>query len=194
VLNEQNVGAIFSIVLTPGIVVVGAIVVVDGYRRYHAYIVVFVFGYESWVGRLIAGAYIWAVAFVIICIFVVFAPSERLITPAGKLRHMKSDTPRRVVEVIARTLGARYSNLCHRLSHQIWIGYLGDSIQAWSGDDLRQAHRPELYREELGALSKYYGPEAGWIDGGLFCFLSSPRSDRPFQVSYSPSVQNYSFD
>ena len=57
-LNEQNVGAIFSIVLTPGIVVVGAIVVVDGYRRYHAYIVVFVFGYESWVGRLIAGAYI----------------------------------------------------------------------------------------------------------------------------------------
>src|SRR6478735_2125869 len=116
------------------------------------YIVVFVFGYESWVGRLIAGAYIWAVAFVIICIFVVFAPSERLITPAGKLRHMKSDTPRRVVEVIARTLGARYSNLCHRISHQIWIGYLGDSIQAWSGDDLRQAHRPELYREELGAL------------------------------------------
>src|SRR5438270_3064898 len=70
------------------------------------YIVVFVFGYESWVGRLIAGAYIWAVAFLIICIFVVFAPSERLITPEGKLRHLKSDTPRRVVEVIARTLGA----------------------------------------------------------------------------------------
>jgi hypothetical protein len=116
------------------------------------YIVVFVFGYESWVGRLIAGAYIWAVAFLIICIFVVFAPSERLITPEGKLRHLKSDTPRRVVEVIARTLGA------------------GIAIFA-------------------------IGPEAGWIDGGLFSFLSSPRSDRPkLQVSYSPSVQNYSFD
>ena len=87
---------------------------------------------------------------------------------------MKSNTPRRVVEVIARTLGARYSNLCHRISNQTGIGYLGDSIQAWSGDDLRQAHRPELYREELGALSKYYGPEAGWIDGGLFCFFVIP--------------------
>jgi hypothetical protein len=70
------------------------------------YILVFVFGYESWVGRLIAEAYLWTVGFLIVCTFIVFAPSERLITPEGKLRHLKSDTPRRVVEVIARTFGA----------------------------------------------------------------------------------------
>jgi hypothetical protein len=147
------------------------------------------------VGRLIAGAYIWAVGFLIICIFVVFAPSERLITPEGKLRHLKSDTPRRVVEVIARTLGAGIAIFA--IVYLIRYG-----LDTW---EILSKHGPptiygkltdqELYREELVALSKYYGPEAGWIDGGLFCFLSSPRSDRPkLQVSYSPSVQNYSFD
>jgi len=69
------------------------------------YLVVFVFGYESWVGRFIASAYFWTIGFVAICTFVVFAPSERLITPEGKLRRLKSDTPRRVVEIVARALG-----------------------------------------------------------------------------------------
>ena len=70
------------------------------------YLLVFVFGYESWVGRFIASGYIWTVVFLIICTFLVFAPSERLITPEAKLRHLKSDTPRRVVEIVGRTLGA----------------------------------------------------------------------------------------
>jgi len=69
------------------------------------YAVVFVFGYESWVGRFIASAYVLTGTLFIICIFVVFAPSERLISPEGKLRRLKSDTPRRVVEIVARTLG-----------------------------------------------------------------------------------------
>jgi len=68
--------------LTPGIVVVGAIVVVDAYRRYHAVHRRLCLWIRILGGALIAGAYTWAVAFVIICIFVVFAPSERLITPA----------------------------------------------------------------------------------------------------------------
>src|SRR3982750_926199 len=71
-----------------------------------SYTLVFVFGYESWVGRLIAEAYLWTVGFLIVCTFILFAPSQRLITPQGKLRHLKRDTPRRVVEVIARTFGA----------------------------------------------------------------------------------------
>src|SRR5437868_6990802 len=70
------------------------------------YLLVFVFGYESWVGRFIASGYIWTVVFLIICTFLVFAPSQRLITPEAKLRHLKSDTPRRVVEIVGRTLGA----------------------------------------------------------------------------------------
>jgi hypothetical protein len=70
------------------------------------YIVVFVFGYESWMGRLIAGAYVLTVSLLVLCIEVVFASSERLIRPQGKLRRLKSDTPRRVVEVVARTLGS----------------------------------------------------------------------------------------
>jgi hypothetical protein len=69
------------------------------------YILVFVFGYESWIGRLIASAYFWIVGFVMTCALLVFAPSERLISPEGKLRRLKSDTPRRVVEIVARTLG-----------------------------------------------------------------------------------------
>ena len=70
------------------------------------YLVVFVFGYESRVGRFIASGYILTVVFLIICTFLVFAPSQRLITPEAKLRHLKSDTPRRVVEIVGRTLGA----------------------------------------------------------------------------------------
>src|SRR5437763_1583790 len=69
------------------------------------YLVIFVFGYESWVGRLIAGGYLLAVGFALF-VFLVFAPSEWLISPEGKLRHLKSDTPRRVVEVIARIFAA----------------------------------------------------------------------------------------
>jgi hypothetical protein len=40
------------------------------------------------------------------CIDIVFAPSERLIRPEGKLRCLKSDTPRRVVEIAGRLLGS----------------------------------------------------------------------------------------
>jgi hypothetical protein len=69
------------------------------------HLVLLIFGYESWVGRLIVGAYILTLALFIACVFLVFSPSERLITPGGKLRHLKSDTPRRVVEILARTLG-----------------------------------------------------------------------------------------
>jgi hypothetical protein len=69
------------------------------------YLAIFVFGYESWVGRLIAGGYLLAVGFALL-VFLVFAPSEWLISPEGKLRYLKSDTARRVVEVIVRTLGA----------------------------------------------------------------------------------------
>ena len=69
------------------------------------YLVVFLFGYESWVGRFIASAYVLTVSLFITCTFLVFAPSERLISPEANLRRLKSDTPRRVVEIVARTLG-----------------------------------------------------------------------------------------
>jgi hypothetical protein len=69
------------------------------------YVIVFVFGYESWIGRLIASAYFWVVGFVMTCALLVFVPSERLITPNAKLRRLKSHTPRRVVEIVIRTLG-----------------------------------------------------------------------------------------
>jgi hypothetical protein len=43
-LGQRDVGAIFSIIPTPEIVVAGTIVVVGGYRRDHAYLAIFAFG------------------------------------------------------------------------------------------------------------------------------------------------------
>jgi hypothetical protein len=152
--------------LTPEIAVVGTIVVVGGYRRYHAVHPRLCL----WI-RILGGAINRRSLFVDggfshICTFIVFAPSERLITPEGKLRHLKSDTPRRVVEVIARTFGAGIAIF----TIVYLIRYRLDTWEILSkhgpADDLRQPHRPELYREELVALSRHY----------------------------SPSVQNYSFD
>ena len=62
-LGQRDVGAIFSIIPTPEIVVAGTIVVVGGYRRDHALPRHLCLWYESWVGRLIAGGYLLAVVF-----------------------------------------------------------------------------------------------------------------------------------
>jgi hypothetical protein len=62
-LGQRDVGAIFSIIPTPEIVVAGTIVVVGRYRRDHALPRHLCLWYESWVGRLIAGGYLLAVVF-----------------------------------------------------------------------------------------------------------------------------------
>lgn len=105
-MNEQNVGTIFSIIFTPEIVVVEAIVVVGGYclghtvpRRLRLRVRVLDRPINSQRLFLDSGL------FHDMRSFGVRPPSERLISPERKLRRLKSDTPRRVVEIAARTLG-----------------------------------------------------------------------------------------
>jgi hypothetical protein len=147
------------------------------------------------VGRFIASACILTVTFFVVCIEMVFAASERLIRPEAKLRRLKSDTPRRVVEIVARTLGVGLAIFL--VVYLVNYGLDAREILSgkWPADDFWKADRSNLYSGRMGELSKHYNSAARWLNCKLFSFLSSARSFRAkLQVSYSPSVQNYSLD